>query len=474
MKHIMMKRIICMLTAIMMLFTCISFNAYADETATVPEETTQAEQEVSAQEVQLTLEEQRAELEARLKASNEKLKAYEESSKETMEYIEDLDEKIGYLNQELSLLEKEIAEAEGKVKKLNEQIEPLKTEIDVLQAQYDKARGDFDKLQRSFTTTYNAYCLRLRAMYVSGSDSILVALLTSDDLAQFFSRYEMIKAVSRSDTSLLAEVNRKMEQITTQQNGLNERLTDLNSKKSELDAKQNECTAQQNAIEKKQKEVAEKKIILSDDRAESDALLAKYTARTKQYTEYRNEDAELVAEVDAEINDLINGLKDPSEVTTVNASVDRKNPTDTPESDASTLYSRSNGVLNMRYPVPSHHAVSQAFGHYRNGSAHTGIDYPCPMGSKVVAAQKGIVITVKRLNYSYGYYVMVYHGTDKKGRKAVTLYAHNSSILVSVGQTVSKGQQIAKSGSTGNSTGPHCHFELILGGAKVNPKNYLS
>ncbi|MBR6392557.1 MAG: M23 family metallopeptidase, partial [Eubacterium sp.] len=104
---------------------------------------------------------------------------------------------------------------------------------------------------------------------------------------------------------------------------------------------------------------------------------------------------------------------------------------------------------------------------------HTGTDFPCPVGSKVVAAQKGIVITVKRLNYSYGYYVMVYHGTDAKGRKIVTLYAHNSSILVSVGQSVKKGQQIAKSGSTGNSTGPHCHFEVIIDGAKVNPKNYL-
>lgn len=474
MKHIGMKRILCMLCAVTVLFTAVSFNAYADETTTAPAEKIQEEQKPSAEEVQLTLEEQRANLEARLKANDEKLKAYEESSKETMEYIEDLDERIGCLNEELSLLEKEIAEAEAKVKELNGQIEPLKNEIDILQKQYDSAKGEFDKLQRSFTTTYNAYCLRLRAMYVSGSDSILVALLTSDDLAQFFSRYEMIKAVSRSDTSLLAEVREKMGQITTQQNGLNDRLTKLNQKKSELDDKQSESTAQQEAIEKKQKEIAEKKIILSDDRAESDALLAKYTARTKQYTEYRNEDAELVAEVNAEIDDLINGLKDPSEVTTADTSVDRKKPTDTPESDASTLYSRSNGVLNMTYPVPSYHAVSQVFGHYRNGSAHTGIDYPCPTGSKIVAAQKGIVITVKRLNYSYGYYVMVYHGTDKKGRKVVTLYAHNSSILVSVGQTVTKGQQLAKSGSTGNSTGPHCHFELILDGAKVNPANYLS
>ena len=69
---------------------------------------------------------------------------------------------------------------------------------------------------------------------------------------------------------------------------------------------------------------------------------------------------------------------------------------------------------------------------------------------------------------------MIYHGTDALGRKVVTLYAHNSSINVSVGQSVKKGQKIASSGSTGNSTGPHCHFEVIIEGVKVNPKNYLS
>ena len=69
---------------------------------------------------------------------------------------------------------------------------------------------------------------------------------------------------------------------------------------------------------------------------------------------------------------------------------------------------------------------------------------------------------------------MIYHGTDANGEHVFTLYGHNSSILVSPGDTVSKGQQIAKSGSTGNSTGPHCHFEIRMGGTRVNPKNYLS
>jgi murein DD-endopeptidase MepM/ murein hydrolase activator NlpD len=284
----------------------------------------------------------------------------------------------------------------------------------------------------------------------------------------------MIKAVSKSDTQLLKEANAKMEKIVTQQNGLDEQKQTLTKTKNELDSKQAEYTAQQNTIELKQQEIADKKVTLSEDRAQSDALLASLTAKTQMYTEYRNEDEELIAAVDSEINDLLSGLKSPDEVTTAVSTTGNGISTTSSSSTDSTLFSNSNAALSLTYPVPNHYSVSASYGYYSNGKPHTGIDFPCPTGSKVVAAQKGIVIKVKRLNYSYGYYVMIYHGTDAKGRKVVTLYAHNSSILVSVGQTVTKGQQIAKSGSTGNSTGPHCHFELILDGSKTNPKNYLS
>ena len=78
------------------------------------------------------------------------------------------------------------------------------------------------------------------------------------------------------------------------------------------------------------------------------------------------------------------------------------------------------------------------------------------------------VIIAKNLNYSYGHYLVIDHGNGLS-----TLYAHNTTLLVGVGAHVSKGQVIALSGSTGNSTGPHCHFEVLLNGNQVNPMNYL-
>ncbi len=442
------------------------------EKTTKKKETTKAHKDKTKKEAKQTLASQREALQKRLADSEAKLSKFSTDAKSTQAYIDTLDEKIGYLNEELNILDAEVAQSQKKIDELTAQITPLEKETKSLKKQYSKAKKNYDKLRKSFDSTYDAYCLRLRALYISGNSSVISALLTSDGLSQFLSRLEMIRAVARSDTVLLKTVNREMDKIVTEQNGLNEKQKDISAKQSVLDKKRKQLQTEQDSVTSKQAEIADKKVKIAEDRAESDRLFAEYAQKAQIYTEFRNEDEELIKQVDSEIDALLKGLKDPGEVTTVNAKQDSKKVTGSFNAGGE-LFSNNNAALSLCYPAPGHTGVSQVFGHYRNGKAHTGIDYPCPMRSKIVAAQKGIVITVRRLNYSYGYYVMVYHGTDAKGRKVVTLYAHNSNILVSVGQSVRKGQQIAESGSTGNSTGPHCHFEVILDGAKVNPKNYV-
>ena len=114
--------------------------------------------------------------------------------------------------------------------------------------------------------------------------------------------------------------------------------------------------------------------------------------------------------------------------------------------------------------------ISSKFGYryiFGSTSFHGGLDIAVPTGSSVKAADGGTVITATWDN-SYGYYVAIRHDNGM-----VTVYAHNSSLLVKVGQKVYQGQIIAKSGSTGNSTGPHCHFEVRVNGTRVNPRPYL-
>ncbi len=440
-------------------------------TAASSESTTEKQDTITKEEAQKTLEDQQAELQKNLEEAEKKLAQLEKNSKGTAEYIDTLDQKIGYINEQLTILEEQNTAIQADIDELMPTIEKNEQELDKLSKELDKTKEELEQLEEKFQSVYDAYCIRLRVMYISGDFNILTALMTCKDISSLLTRYEMIRSVSKSDAELMQEVQKQTEQIITKKDGLDEQAAKYESTKATLDSQKESLQTKQKTIENNSEQIAAKKAILATDRAESDRMLAELTAKNKQYTEFRNEDSELIEAVENEIQALISGLKSPEEVTTAVASGNHESST--PIITDSDVYSKSNAVLNMTYPIPGHTSISAGYPNYSSGQYHGGIDFPCPTGSKVVAAQKGIVITVKRLDYSYGYYVMIYHGTDAKGRSVVTLYAHNSSILVSVGDTVKKGQQIAKSGSTGNSTGPHCHFELRFDGTRVNPKNYL-
>lgn len=104
---------------------------------------------------------------------------------------------------------------------------------------------------------------------------------------------------------------------------------------------------------------------------------------------------------------------------------------------------------------------------YRWGRWHKGVDWACPVGTAVKASCAGTVVSAGWAS-GYGYCVKINHSDGRQTR-----YAHLSKILVSVGDTVSQGEKIALSGNTGRSTGPHLHFEILIGGTQVNPLSYL-
>lgn len=128
---------------------------------------------------------------------------------------------------------------------------------------------------------------------------------------------------------------------------------------------------------------------------------------------------------------------------------------------ASNFKTVSNDYGNWILPVTG--SITALFGHYPSGAKHTGTDIGCPEGTPVRACRDGIVIKRRELTYSYGKYLFVDHGGG-----LTTIYGHNSKLLVNEGDHVKQGQVIAKSGSTGNSTGNHCHIELRYNGTPVN------
>ncbi|MBR5518347.1 MAG: M23 family metallopeptidase, partial [Clostridia bacterium] len=127
----------------------------------------------------------------------------------------------------------------------------------------------------------------------------------------------------------------------------------------------------------------------------------------------------------------------------------------------------------MLWPTPSCKIITSKYGwrlHPVLGyeKLHTGVDIGAGYNANIIAASSGKVITAT-YNSAYGNYVVIDHGGG-----VCTLYAHQSSIAVSVGQTVSAGQVIGYVGSTGYSTGPHLHFEVIINGSTVDPLGYIS
>ena len=130
-------------------------------------------------------------------------------------------------------------------------------------------------------------------------------------------------------------------------------------------------------------------------------------------------------------------------------------------------YEKINLGIDLTIPVKSGYTITSRFGP-RWGTTHTGTDIAAPTGTTIVAAAAGTVAFSGNQGNGYGNYVVIDHGNGIK-----TIYAHCSTLNTSTGAYVSQGQKIAEVGSTGNSSGPHLHFEIRVNGVITDPQNYI-
>lgn len=256
---------------------------------------------------------------------------------------------------------------------------------------------------------------RLRNMYKNGSIGFLDVLLDSHSFSEFLTNLDLVEKVYASDEEVLSGLQAAYDEIDVKKK-------EVETLKSELEESKKVAETEKGTVEKKKEEIAAS------------------NSQTAKMIDSLNADAAAI--------------------------------TSTITNSGSSSGSSSYGGGEMAWPVPSSSYITSEFGyriHPITGvwSGHTGIDIGANYGNAVVAANSGRVI------YSgwyggYGNCIIVDHGGG-----ITTLYGHNSSLVVSYGQSVSRGQQIARIGSTGVSTGPHCHFEVRKNGSPVNPLNYL-
>jgi len=380
------------------------------------------------------LKDKKSKIQTQIDDAEKELAKLSKEKKQTQEYITALDKKIQLKQDQIDVLQAEADELQAEINQIESNIKKTENEIKKTQKEIDKKQAEFDK-------TYSDYCQRLRAMYISGSASNLEVLLTSSDISSILTRSQMIKSVSQKDSQVLDDLMKKMEEIEKAKAALEEKVIQLGKDKAKLVADKKELNENISKIKASKAE-------LDNEVAECNALMKKLSSKSAEYQEAIEENESALKKVEAEIQAAYARARASS-------------------SGGGSTGSGSYSGGALRYPT-NYTSISAGYPNYSSGRYHGGVDFPCPTGSSVYAAASGTVIAAVYLTYSYGRYIIIDHGNGLS-----TLYAHNSELLVSVGDHVNKGQIIAHSGSTGNSTGPHCHFEVRVNGTRVNPMNYL-
>ena len=454
---------------------------------------------------QTSLEQQRDELKRKLLVTDQKLKEVGRQSKETEEYIQVLGEKIDYLNQQYKLARQEADRIEAKVNSLEKNISSNEREIAEMNTEIKQLEKDIVVLNKEFKGTYDDYCKRMRAIYISGQQgTMLTFLLLSDGVTNLLTRLQMINAVSKRDGELLQKVQTESTEIIQTKEKLSKKTESLKASQTKLKTTKTKLKQEREELLKSQDEMAAQQAVIETQQEEQNKILKELHKKTKEYGEFRDITQSELDEIDEDIEAAAKKYQPPTTTTTTTkkrtttttttkksttgtsgsssgkttASTTRKTTTSTTKkTTTTTTKSSSKNYINLTYPCPRYTRITCGFGAY---AGHTGCDFSTGgnENQKIVAAESGTVILVRLLERSYGHYIVIMHDkTTSSGKVVYTLYAHNNDILVSEGQHVSRGQQIARSGSTGNSTGPHCHFEVRVGGSgqsfAQNPANYL-
>lgn len=298
---------------------------------------------------------------------------------------------------------------------------------------------------------------RVRDIYINGQISYLDVLFGAQDFGDFLTRMDLLKRVMTRDAELVAEVLQYKNEIVEvgKQLEADRRIQEELAAKAEAakDVQLEKVAKQQALIDLMQndKDVYDRQydeMIASSNEVARLIQESKYRAEAEAEAQRRQAEAEAQRQAAAEAGNitLVEG------------------------DDGGDYVMPATGGGGMIWPISG--PITSEFGWrthpiFGNARFHSGLDIGGDYGLPIHAAQSGVVIEAGWIG-GYGNTVMIDHGGGIS-----TLYGHNESLAVSVGQHVNQGDVIAYCGSTGNSTGPHCHFEVRVGGEPVSPWDYL-
>ena len=360
--------------------------------------------------------------------------SYAATTSELRDQQSDIDAKIEQTNTEIAGVKKQMTNALNQINSLNSEISGYENDILKLQkqledvnAQITEKTNNIQEQQEKYDTQKDLLEQRLVALYEAGETTYLDMLLASEDLSDFISNYYLIEQMADADEELLASIENTRKQLEAEKEYLDSAKTEIENTTASIAEKKQSLS----------KSVSQKKNVVSNLTAEEAELQA-------QLEEFEEDKRRIQAELAKIASNYSGEVVAPS-------------------------------AAGYICPINGKSKRNITTGYY-GYKGHTGVDFACSPGTPIVAVKSGTVVTSTALKNSkgkyrsYGEYVVINHHDG-----TMTLYAHmlSGSRTVVPNQKVSQGQVIGQVGSTGNSTGPHLHFEVRIGGSPVNPTPYL-
>lgn len=373
--------------------------------------------------------------------------AQEEANANAEKYQKKVDKLTAAVNE----LDKQATDISTQIVEKKQQAEDLQNEIDETQTKLAEAQVSEDN-------QYEAMKKRIQYLYEEGDVAYIDALMSSASFEDSLNKSEYVDQLSTYDQKQLNKLVKTKNDIAEYQQTLKDDLADVEKVKADLETKQADLD---DVISQKNAEINK----YSDDVEMQKALAAEYA---KQESELDDKLAELARQEQQRLEE------ERKQREAEQQQQDNNGGSDNSGSDSDNSGSNDGGSTtgSGQFIWPVSGPITDYFGPRESPTAgassnHMGIDIGCSYGVPIAAADAGVV-TVAEWGESGGNYVMIDHGNG-----FVTMYLHNSSLAVSVGDVVSQGQTIAYAGSTGYSTGTHCHFSVFLNGSYVNPLDYL-
>lgn len=368
---------------------------------------------------------------------------------------EDLQDQLSSVQSQMAEQAQKKSEAEAVIGNVYEKLRVIQENLDAAKAAYESissqigetdkkiadTQSELEKAQARLSKREVVLSRRIRDIYMNGQLNYLDVIIGAKDFNDFATRVELLRRVVNSDLELISSIREERDKIDEAKKILEEERQRLATLQTEAEAKKTE---------------------IEQHKAEQQAILRK--AETDKATA-----EEAYVELEASSNQIAQMLRE-REAARQAAQAAAASGGSSGGGDDDSSYQPVSGSGQMIWPVNG--VITSPFGYrthpiFGRQILHSGIDIGVDEGTPVHAADGGVVVEAGWIS-GYGYCVIIDHGNGTS-----SLYGHNSSLAVSSGQAVSQGQVIAYAGSTGNSTGPHVHFEVRVGGEPVDPSAYL-